>query len=254
MYGLKVLSKLNQKKYRQEFGCFIVEGKKGVFDAVVSDAVVVQLVTSEAFVRQQKEYCLQPEIKYFFDQKKVLFVSDSEFSRLVETITPQGIAAVVEIKESKIDFFKNGNLLVLLEDVRDPGNVGTMIRTADWFGVDGVIFVGGADPYQPKVVRSSMGSIFHVPIFISENIEAEVAKLKELGFELVVTRPEVAEAQLSPTLSEQKLCIAFGSEAHGTSAKLDNLADRALSIKKFGQAESLNVAVSFGIVINEIKK
>lgn len=144
--------------------------------------------------------------------------------------------------------------MVLLEDVRDPGNVGTMIRTADWFGVDGVIFVGGADPYQPKVVRSSMGSIFHVPIFISENIEAEISKLKEFGFELVVTRPEVADAQLPPALSKQKLCIAFGSEAHGTSVKLDNLADRALSIKKFGQAESLNVAVSFGIVLNDLRK
>jgi len=254
MYGLKVLSKLNQKKYRQEFGCFIVEGKKSVFDAVVSKAAVIQLIVSDSFSRQQKEYCFQPKIKSFFDQQKVLFVSDADFSRLVETVTPQGVAAVVEVKESKIDDFKNGNLLVLLEDVRDPGNVGTMIRTADWFGVDGVILVGGADPYQPKVVRSSMGSIFHVPIFISQNIEAEITKLKESGFELVVTRPEVADTQVLPTLSKQKLCIAFGSEAHGTSVKLDNLADRALSIKKFGQAESLNVAVSFGIVLNDLRK
>lgn len=70
MYGLKVLSKLNQKKYRQEFGCFIVEGKKGVLDSVVSEANVIQLIVSDSFSRQQKEYCFQPEIKSFFDQKK----------------------------------------------------------------------------------------------------------------------------------------------------------------------------------------
>lgn len=254
MYGLKVLNKLNQKKYRQEFNCFIVEGKKGVFDAVNSGAKVVQLVASDSFIRQQKDYCNLPEIKTFFDRQNVLIISDSDFSRLVETVTPQGVAAVVEIKAIGLDLLKDGRLLVLLEDIRDPGNLGTMIRTADWFGVDGVILAGGADPYQPKVVRSSMGSIFHTPVFISQNIESEISFLKNNDFQVVVTRPETEDLEPLLPLSEQKQCIVFGSEAHGTSAKLDAMADRALSIKRFGQAESLNVAVSFGIVINEVKK
>lgn len=254
MYGLKTLSKLNQKKYRQEYGCFIVEGKRGVLDAVNSKRSVVQLVATDAFVKQQKEYCEQSEIASFFREQKDLIVSSSDFSQLTETVTPQGIAAVVEISNSNIDDLKNGRLLVLLEDIRDPGNLGTMIRTADWFGVDGIILAGGADPYQPKVVRSSMGSLFHVPIFTSQSIVNEISELKNAGFQLVVTRPEVKQTEPLAPLSEQKQCIVFGSEAHGTSDQLDALADRALTIGKFGQAESLNVAVSFGIVLNEVRK
>jgi RNA methyltransferase, TrmH family len=254
MYGLKTLSKLNQKKYRQEFNCFIVEGKRGVLDAVLSNSAVVQLIATDSFVKQQGEFCQQPKVSSFFDQQKVLVVSNSEFSQLTETVTPQGIAAVVEIKKSTIDDLEKGQLLVLLEDIRDPGNLGTMIRTADWFGVDGIILAGGADPYQPKVVRSSMGSLFHVPIFTSLNIVNEISSLKKAGFQLIVTRPEVEQTDSLSPLSEQKQCIVFGSEAHGTSAQVDALADRALTIGKFGQAESLNVAVSFGIVMNEVRK
>lgn len=254
MYGLKVLSKLDQKKYRQEFGCFIVEGKRGVLDAVLSRSSVLQLVVTESFVQQQKEYCQQPALTSFFDHNKVLIVSSSEFSQLTETVTPQGIAAVVSIPNYTLDVLKDGRLLVVLEDIRDPGNLGTMIRTADWFGVDGVILAGGADPYQPKVVRSSMGSLFHVPLFVSHNILSEVSLLKNAGFQLVVTRPEVTQTEPLLPLAEQKQCLVFGSEAHGTSPELDALADRALSIGKFGQAESLNVAVSFGIVMNEVRK
>lgn len=254
MYGLKTLNKLDQKKYRQEFGCFIVEGKRGVLDAVQAQADVIQLVVTESFMQQQREYCQQPVLAAFFEQKKVLVVSVSDFSQLTETITPQGIAAVVTIPNSTIDDLKKGRLLVLLEDIRDPGNLGTMIRTADWFGVDGIILAGGADPYQPKVVRSSMGSLFHVPLFISKDVANEISLLKNANFQIVVTRPEVAQTEPLLPLAEQKQCLVFGSEAHGTSPQLDELADRALSIGKFGQAESLNVAVSFGIVMNEVRK
>ncbi len=254
MFGLKTLSKLNQKKYRKEFNCFIVEGKRGVLDAVLSKSKIIQLVATESFFKQHKEYCQQPEVSSFFAQQKVLIVSSSDFSQMTETVTPQGIAAVVEIPVAEVENFKQGQLLVLLEDIRDPGNLGTMIRTADWFGVDGIILVGGADPYQSKVVRSCMGSLFHVPIFISQNVADEISLLKKSGFQLVVTRPEISQTEPLASLSEQKQCIVFGSEAHGTSAQLDALADRDMSIGKFGQAESLNVAVSFGIVMNEVRK
>lgn len=254
MFGLKTLTKLNQKKYRREFGAFIVEGKKGVLDAINSKSSVIQLVATASFIQQQKEFCNKPEVVAFLRNQKVLIVAASDFSQVTETVTPQGIAAVVEISTFSLEDLKKGQLLVLLEDIRDPGNLGTMIRTADWFGIAGILLAGGADPYQPKVVRSSMGSLFHIPLFISENVLEEVSQLKAAGFQLIVTRPETEETELLPSPSQQKQCIVFGNEARGTSPQLDALADRSLSIKKFGQAESLNVAVSFGIVMNEVRK
>ena len=256
MYGMKVLPKLLQKKYREEFGCFLVEGKRGVLDAVSSDAEVVQLVATPGFIHHQREYLQEPVVQTFFTKNMVLRVNEAEFARLTETNTPQGVVAVVKTPSFSFEKLLSTQHIVVLEDIRDPGNLGTMIRTADWFGVGGIVLVGGADPYQPKVVRSSMGSLFHVPIFISQDITEELEKAKAEGFSIVVTRPELAD-RLSKTQKidpQQKVCVVFGNEAHGTSAELDALADQSLSIPKFGNAESLNVAVSFGVVIYELKR
>jgi TrmH family RNA methyltransferase len=251
LFGPRVLVKLLQKKYRTEYGCFVVEGKKGVLDAVQSGAKIKQLVVTTDFFREQSEFCALPQIREFFDQSLAVELHESEFRRVVDSVTPQGIAAVVQTPHHELaDVFK-GKVVAVLEDIRDPGNLGTMIRTADWFGVSGVILIGGADPYQPKVVRSSMGSIFHVPILISQNISQEISELKEQGFRVLVTRPEAPEKPLHST-KVQKTCVIFGNEAEGTSDFIDALADDAFSIPKFGQAESLNVAVSFGILMYEL--
>lgn len=256
MYGMKTLPKLLQKKYREEFGCFLVEGKRGVLDAVNSTAEVVQLVATSEFIHQQREYLKEPALNSFFTKNAVLRVNEAELARLTETTTPQGIVAVVKLPSVSFETLLAGQHVVVLEDIRDPGNLGTMIRTADWFGVSGMLLVGGADPYQPKVVRSSMGSLFHVPILSSQDITEELEKAKSAGFRVVVTRPELADGSSTnqKLAADQKVCIVFGNEAHGTSAELDALADQSLSIPKFGNAESLNVAVSFGVVLYELKR
>lgn len=248
MFGPRVLSKLQQKKYRKEYGCFVVEGKKGVIDAIHAKAVIQQLVVTSEFVREQADYCQQPEVRRFFDEYLVLELPESEFARVVESSTPQGVAAVVQTPTTDLSALLPGSVVAVLEDIRDPGNLGTMIRTADWFGVDGLLLIGGADPYQPKVVRSSMGSMFHVPVVISQDIQAELTTLKQHGFRIIVTRPEASQKSLD--LKENaKVCVIFGNEADGTSDQIDALADEAFSIPKIGQAESLNVAVSFGILM-----
>ena len=252
MLGFKALSKLNQKKYRQEFGEFIVEGKRAVLDAVNSKLTVTQLIVTKDITQTQSIYCQTPAIDKFFAKNQVLTLNQAEFKQLTETVTPQGIAALVKLPTTKLEELFTKKLLVILEDIRDPGNLGTMLRTADWFGVDGVILVGGADPYQSKVVRASMGSIFHLPIVSIHDLTAEIGQLKANGWSILVTRPETkSDTDLS---KNNKLCIAFGNEAHGTSEVLDSLADGTLTINKYGQAESLNVAVSFGILINEVKQ
>lgn len=243
MFGLKVLHKLNQKKYRREYGCFIVEGKKGVLEAIGSELKVLQLVASRQFARDNAD---------FAGQREMLIVDDADFAQLTETVTPSGIAAVVTMPEYGLASVMQGRKIAILEDIRDPGNLGTMIRTADWFGLDGILLVDGADPYQSKVVRASMGSIFHLPILTASL--TDLAELKKAGFSIVVTRPELAGQHNISTRIDSiagKIAVVFGNESNGTSREIDALADTALSIPKYGQAESLNVAVSFGIVISQ---
>ncbi len=244
MFGLKILSKLNQKKYRSEYGCFIVEGKKGVSEAIASGKEVIQLVMTRQFANQEKS---------FGENQETLIVDEKDFAKLAETVTPSGIAAIVRMPNYNLETIKNSRLVAVLEDIRDPGNLGTIIRTADWFGLDAILLIGGADPYQPKVVRSSMGSIFHLPIVTSQNGEADLIELKKAGFKIVVTRPELADSRKVVNF-KNKTAIIFGNESKGTSKEIDQLADQSLSIPKHGQAESLNVAVSFGIVINDVIK
>ncbi len=243
IFGLKIVSKLNQKKYRNEYGCFIVEGKKGVMDALKSGKEVIQLVMTRKFADQEENFGANQE---------KLIVDERDFARLAETVTPSGIAAVVKLPNNNLSTIEKGKIIAVLEDIRDPGNLGTMIRTADWFGLDGILLINGADPYQPKVVRSSMGSIFHLPIVISQNPIEDLSALKNKGFEIVVTRPELAGVKQEKTNFEGKTAIVFGNESAGTSREIDELADRSLSISKYGQAESLNVAVSFGILVNSL--
>lgn len=272
MLGYKALAKLDRKKYREQYGYFIVEGKKAVIEAIESDLQVIQLVVTGSFRNDQSEFLNQTAAKQFVTQKKILEVGNKAFSDIADTSTPQGIAAVVKIPDQNLAQMLNQPLIAVLDDVRDPGNVGTIIRTADWFGVGGLVCLGGADPLQPKVVRSSMGSIFRVQIHhvgrgdLQDSGRDILTHIKEAGYTLVTTQPEFAN-QAKKTLEEgkdltqasgidphKKICVIFGNEAHGTSPKIDTIADTSFSIPRYGDAESLNVAVSFGVIMSQLKR
>lgn len=228
----------------------MVEGKRGVLDALQADANIRAIMMSVSFQSNP-----DPALLEIFEKKYarlVQVIDDGSFMKLSDTTTPQGILAVCKTPDYSLSDFYNYKRVAVLEDIRDPGNLGTMIRTADWFGLDGILLLKGADPYQPKVVRSSMGSLFHVPILSLPNIES-IAEFQKRGFSLVVTRPESGVPVLTPNI-QPPLLVAFGSEAHGTSDQLDALADASISIQKHGAAESLNVAVSFGIVWHELSR
>lgn len=244
MFSLKTLVKLQQKKYRREYGCFLLEGRKGVLEAVEAKAEILQLVLSQKFAREEED---------FLPSLQRLVLDEHDFAKLADTVTPSGVMAVIKIPERNLDDMKDGKLIAVLEDIRDPGNLGTMIRTADWFGVNGLLLLGGADPYQAKVVRSSMGSIFHLPIIITQEPLQSLRDLSKSGFQLVVTRPELAKDIKGPDKLSGKLALIFGNESRGTSREIDQIADQAISIPKFGKAESLNVAVSFGILLNQLR-
>jgi RNA methyltransferase, TrmH family len=248
VYSIKELSKLEKKHFRDEEGVFIVEGKKVLSEVKASELPIIQILATNSFLREHASFLAEQGI----NSRDITVIADHNAQRLTDSKTPQGVFAVVKKPETTLEDIKKHNFVVAFENVRDPGNLGTMLRTADWFGVTGVIVSDtGVDPYNSKVIRSTMGSLFHLDIYSSSDVASDLGELKkEVGFQIVVTRPEGSAAQ-KPDLA-RKTCVVMGNESTGTSSEVDQLADATYTIPKFGKAESLNVSVSFGIVLNDL--
>ncbi|CAN5277047.1 hypothetical protein BH10PAT2_BH10PAT2_2540 [soil metagenome] len=153
---------------------------------------------------------------------------------------------MIKKPEMSLEKIAESNMVAVLEDIRDPGNLGTMIRTADWFGIKSILVSSsGVDIYNGKVLRATMGSLFHLNILTSSDLVSDLTELKKRGFQVIVTRPE-GKTELH-SIKAIKSCVVFGNESLGTSNEVDLLADEVFTIPKYGDAESLNVGVSFGI-------
>ncbi len=181
-------------------------------------------------------------------------VSDKLFSMISDTQTPQGVLAIVEMPVYDFqEISAQENCFYLcLEGISDPGNVGTMIRTAEGAGVSGIILSGDTvDLFNPKAVRATMGSVFRVPFFISENFISDMADLKKKGFQLYA-----AHLQGERTFYEEEyrgnIGLLIGNEANGLTRQASELADIKVKVPMEGEVESLNAAVCAGILIYEI--
>ncbi len=227
---VKKLNKLKQKKYRDEFGEFFVEGYRNVCDTLMSnpDSVRSVILGESAFGVYGGE----------FSRFDPIVLSDALFDRIAETDSSQG---VISINRQKPSEFPVGRC-VLLDRVRDPGNVGTIIRTAIAAGYD-VVLNNCADLYSPKVVRSAMSAILKCRI----GIDIPAKELKDGGFKLIVADMNGDNVFKAPPETD-KFCIIIGNEANGVSEELRAAADRTLAIPQDG-IESLNAAVAAGIMM-----
>lgn len=247
MLSIKDLTKLEKKSFRDELGVFLIEGKKVFAEARIAGLVMEQILVSEKFLSENRDYFTQFHLSF----KDLVIISQHNAERLSDTTSPAGLFAVIKKPTVNLSDLLSCSQIVALEDIRDPGNLGTMIRTADWFGVTGMIVTSaGVDMYNGKVLRASMGSVFHLKIFTSDHLAGDLAELQKKGFELIVTRPETSSTVQSMTA--EKSCLIFGNESEGTSEQVDRLADQVFAIPKFGQAESLNVGVAFGITLHQL--
>lgn len=244
---VKAAAELKQKKYRQQQGLFLAEGLRTVEEAVASKTVVsifytaieddrTRSVLEEAAAQQLKLYC----------------VSDAVMKKIADTDTPQGIIAVCKMQNATLDkLLSKGEMLLVLDRVGDPGNLGTMLRTADAAGIGGVVLLKGCvDIYAPKTVRSSMGSLFHVPVVSGIGEDNFIAEAKDAGYELLVTSLEGADNLYKADLGG-RIAFVMGNEAGGVSANLLERADKRVFIPMAGRAESLNVAMAAGVVMFE---
>ena len=248
----KSYQKLTQKKYRESERKFIIEGVHLVDEILNTDWDVEAILVSESFLQSKEFSGIQKKAQ----GKKIPFFlsSDREIRTLGDVVTMQGIVAIVREKETTElwNRLSAKSLIVVLDGISDPGNVGTIIRTCDWFGVDAVI-VGTAsvELYNPKVLRSTMGSMFHLQVIADEHLPQTVEKLKRHHWKIVSTIVN-GGASLSQKFAAGKYCLIFGNESHGVSKEIRSLADISVTIPKFGQAESLNVAVSCGVILSHL--
>ncbi|MEW9670760.1 TrmH family RNA methyltransferase [Ammoniphilus sp. 3BR4] len=243
---VKEWAKLSTKKGREKEGAFLIEGPHLVEEALKSGADVRVILIEEGYSLPSG---LEQSISDF--QGLIYRISEPVAKKLSETENQQGVFAVVEISSSSLDELLVGTpILLLLDAVQDPGNLGTIIRTADAAGIQGVIMgKGTVDLYNAKTVRSTMGSIFHIPIFQAD-LELLCSKLASQDFRLIATSLEGAVAYDEP-IYEGRVAIIIGNEANGVSSEVLRHCKNRVKIPIYGQAESLNAAMAAGIIMYE---
>ncbi len=246
---VKTVKALRKKSERLKNGCFIAEGKRIAEEAMRFCADRIRfVVVSEHFAGAEQEIMTELEN----GEITVYEVPDKIFSDIADTDTPQGILAVVDMPNAEYAPSAAECNIVVADGVSEPGNMGTIIRTAEAFGFDGIYTTkGSADLYGQKTVRATMGSIFRMN-FRTDCTADDVLKLKEEGFEIAVTSPAGETAVESFERAERQVLV-IGNEAHGASRELMDSADVRLKITMDGKAESLNAAVAAGIAMHAVK-
>ncbi|OGW31099.1 MAG: hypothetical protein A2X59_01665 [Nitrospirae bacterium GWC2_42_7] len=229
---------------------FLTEGPHLIEMAVASGCVIGDVFASSSFlVKNEGQKLLRDLSKTTED---IFEVPDHLLNKLGDTKTPQGIIAVVSYQPLSLENLplQNKSLLVVIDGVQDPGNLGTIIRTSDASAADAVLILPGTcDTFMPKVIRSTAGSIFNIPV-IHTTLDELLGWVHQKNIKLFVASVE-AERSVYETDLKVPLALIFGNEAHGVSKQLRESADMFLKIPILGKAESLNVSVSAAICLYE---
>jgi len=244
----KQIKKLHQKKYRKELGEFLVEGIKGVSEALISDVEVKAVIVEE---KKKDELDFADIIQKAEEHGvEVLFASEKDTGEIKTTDTFPGVQAIIIIPNVVLEDLQNNEPIICLDRLQDPGNLGTIIRTADWFGIPNILLSEDCvDPFNPKTSRSTMGSIFHNSIFESKDIVKTLKDLKDSGYRIITLSTE-GEIVRNGEFNNKKTVYILGSESHGVRKDLVDLSDEMYSIPGSGRAESLNVAIAAGILLS----
>ncbi len=255
---IKRLHQLLSRKGREETGQFLIEGTHLVEEALRSQADVPTLLFD---VERGIDPVCQAALREYAGRVNVLAVSPQVLDKLAETKTPQGIVAVVTQKQQawtqwleQQEKTANDFLILLLDELQDPGNLGTILRTAEAAGIDAV-FLGerSVDLYNGKVVLATMGALFRLPIYRVPLAQA-ARQLKQVGTNLLVTSVADDSVAYDRVAYAGKTAIVIGNEGRGVSAELASLATSTVHIPIFGKAESLNAAVAAGIMLYEAQR
>ena len=243
---IKEIKKLKEKKHRISSNMFLVEGFRFAEEAIDSDFEVVHIFISARGELKYENSSLKSKIQ---KETKIYSISDSLFKSICDTEHPQGIMAVVRNKPVEIKY--DQGFYMLVDKIQDPGNMGTIIRTAHAAGALGVIITKGTvDIYNEKTLRATMGSIFKIPIIYDIDLSL-VQKLRNSGFKLVASSLDTEKNFYDVDL-KRKVIISVGNEGNGISTEVYDLCDLKIKIPMPGGAESLNAAVAASIMMYEV--
>lgn len=237
---MNLIKKSGERKNR---GLFVIEGIR-MFGEIPKDRIV-KIYASESFAYDNKEMLCN----YNFEM-----VSDAVYKQMSDTKTPQGIMAIVKMLDYNMsDIIPKDRtpLIVVLENIQDPGNLGTIIRTAEGAGATGILMSKDTvDIYNPKVIRSTMGSLFRMPFIYSDNIVESVKELKKNNIKTFAAHLMGRNFYYDENMS-QPMAVLIGNEGNGLTDELSNEADIRIKIPMEGKLESLNAAVSTAVVLYE---
>ena len=248
---LKQFRKLTSKKFRNRENTFIVEGIKLCTEALASTFDIVAMLFYPALIPsaiqfQLMQSCAVRNIPCFSIDRQMLAI-------LSDTVNSQGVIAVVTKKPVSIDISAI-KFAVIIDSAQDPGNIGTIIRTCDWFGVDCIYLgTGTVELYNPKVLRSTMGSIFHIPVIDNVEVLQLLRDLKREYFSIYAADAH-GNTDIYSIKPQNRIALICGNESLGINDRIEAMADHRIKIPSRGKAESLNVAIAAGIIISYMAK
>ncbi len=242
---VKELSSLKEKKGRRERGTFLVEGDKMLLDCMESGMEIVRI----AFLATEERMSLakEPPFKDYLDRAAIVFLGEDAFKAVCDEKTPQGVIAEVKIPQR--DVCPPKGRCLLLDGVSDPANVGAIIRTAAAAGYEEIYLADCADPYSPKSVRASMSGVFYTKLMRGERGEI----LRSLGG-IYMLAADMGGTDAFSVRPPERFCLCIGNEGNGLSEEVKKRADEAIGIPMDGRVESLNAAVSAGILMYQLKQ
>ncbi|MCX8009525.1 MAG: RNA methyltransferase [Ignavibacteria bacterium] len=245
----KLLQSLRQKKFRNQYNLFLIEGEKIVSECLNSDWVIQEIFLTEDYSNKNQKLVNLTKSKLI----DISFISSKDLERISSDVSPQGILALVENREFDIAYTLNNpnKRFVLLDGISDPGNLGTIIRSADWFGMNGIFLSDkSVEAFNPKVIKASMGSIFHLPIFENCNLTKLIVELKNKNCKIFSA--DIKGESVKSIKEKNNYALIFGNESLGLSDELKSLSDSVVTIPSKGKSESLNVAIAASIIFYEM--
>ena len=250
---IKEIKSLYRKKERMRSKSFIIEGIKIIEEAIDHSYPIKNIIYTDKLMNTKGGPEFFQTIK---DRGKLIYVGENIFKEISDTENPQGVLAIARFQFEDLDKLieKENPALIFLDRLQDPGNMGTIIRTADAFSFDGIIITDGCvDPYNPKVVRATMGSIFRLPIYYIEDSLRGLNILKDHGIKVYSTSLEES-LPIYEVDYNNGFILVIGNESTGVSDEIYSLSDKLIRIPMPGKAESLNAGVAASIVMYEAMK
>jgi RNA methyltransferase, TrmH family len=247
----RVVKLIGSSKYRREQNAFVVEGARLCMDALTSG-----IILEEFFYTEQAEEKYPSSVEALRGQaKKTILVSQAVMAHFTDTKTPQGVLCVCSMLDKNSSTYKmdSSNRLLALEDLQDPSNLGTVLRTAEALGVGGILMNRGCcDIYSPKVLRGSMGAVFRLPFLILEDLPGYLTQQKENGYSIYAAVPDRAATPITKIPFSGHCIVAVGNEGNGLTEACIQACTQSVTIPMEGRAESLNAATAASILIWEM--